>query len=200
MPFDDINFDSNGEIVDKPETLLIHEVEEGKDYAILISTAAGAWRYLIGDTVRFIDKENAEIIITGRTKHFLSLVGEHLSVDNMNKAIQLVSEEMNISIPEYCVTGEPVGSFFGHHWYIACDQNIDPIFIAKRIDENLCELNDDYAVERKSALKQVQLTILKENTFLSFMESKGKIGGQHKFPRVIKGDLLKDWKAFILNH
>ena len=199
VPFDDTNFDNNGDMIEKPETLMIHEVEEGKDYAVLISTAAGAWRYLIGDTVRFIDKENAEIIITGRTKHFLSLVGEHLSVDNMNKAVQLVSEEMNISIPEYCVTGEPVGTFFGHHWYIACDQNIDPILLAKSIDEKLCVLNDDYAIERKSALKEVKLTILKENTFLSFMQSKGKVGGQHKFPRVIKGDLLKDWKAFILN-
>jgi hypothetical protein len=117
----------------------------------------------------------------------------------MNKAVQLVSEEMNISIPEYCVTGEPVGTFFGHHWYIACDQDIDPAILANSIDEKLCALNDDYAVERKSALKEVKLTILKENTFLSFMQSKGKLGGQHKFPRVIKGDLLKDWKAFILN-
>ena len=66
-----------------------------KDYAILISTNAGAWRYLIGDTVRFVDIVKSEIIITGRTKHFLSLVGEHLSVDNMNKAVQLVSEELN---------------------------------------------------------------------------------------------------------
>jgi hypothetical protein len=199
VPFDDTNFDSNGEMIEKPKTLMIHEVEEGKDYAILISTAAGAWRYLIGDTVKFIDKENAEIIITGRTKHFLSLVGEHLSVDNMNKAVQLVSEELNISIPEYCVTGEPVGSFFGHHWYIACDQQIDSATIAKLIDEKLCALNDDYAVERKSALKEVKLTILKENTFLSFMESRGKVGGQHKFPRVLKGTVLTDWKAFILN-
>ena len=77
VPFDDINFDANGEMVEDPATLLIHEVEEGKDYGILISTSAGAWRYLIGDTVRFIDKENAEIIITGRTKHFLSLVERH---------------------------------------------------------------------------------------------------------------------------
>ena len=91
VPFDEINFDDNGEMIENPEALMIHEVEEGKDYAILISTPAGAWRYLIGDTVRFVDKSNAEIIITGRTKHFLSLVGEHLSVDNMNKAIQLVS-------------------------------------------------------------------------------------------------------------
>ena len=200
VPFDDANFDSNGDLVTNPTTLLIHEVEENKDYAILISTVAGAWRYLIGDTIRFIDKENAEIIITGRTKHFLSLVGEHLSVDNMNKAIQLVSEELNISIPEFCVAGEPVGSFFGHHWYIACDQNLDPVALAQNIDEKLCILNDDYAIERKSALKEIKLTVLKEQAFLSFMEQKGKIGGQHKFPRVVKGDLLNEWKQFILNN
>jgi hypothetical protein len=197
VPFDDINFDANGEMVENPETFLIHEIEEGKDYAILISTAAGAWRYLIGDTIRFINKENAEIIITGRTKHFLSLVGEHLSVDNMNKAIQLVSEELNLSIPEYCVTGEPVGSFFGHHWYVACDQNINKIVLANKIDEKLILLNDDYAIERKSALKEVRITVLKEEAFMTFLTTKGKIGGQHKFPRVLKGALLEEWKLFI---
>ena len=200
VPFDDNNFDANGEMVENPEALMIHEVEEGKDYALLISTVAGAWRYLIGDTIKFINKQNAEIIITGRTKHFLSLVGEHLSVDNMNKAIQLVSEELNISIPEYCVTGEPEGSFFAHHWYIACDHDEDEKMLAQKIDEKLCELNDDYAVERKSALKNVHVKILKESVFLSFLERKGKVGGQHKFPRVIKGDLLTDWKFFILNN
>ena len=200
VPFDDNNFDADGEMIEKPQTLMIHEVEEGKDYAILISTAAGAWRYLIGDTVRFIDKGAAEIIITGRTKHFLSLVGEHLSVDNMNKAIQLVSEELNISIPEFCVTGEPSGNFFAHHWYIACDQNINELLLAEKIDAHLKILNDDYAVERKSALKNVMVTVLKENIFMSFMLSKGKVGGQHKFPRVLKGDMLKDWKAFISNN
>jgi hypothetical protein len=197
VPFDENNFDDNGEIVENPKTLMIHEVEEGKDYAILISTTAGAWRYLIGDTVRFIDKERAEIIITGRTKHFLSLVGEHLSVDNMNKAVQLVGEALNISIPEYCVTGEPSGSFFAHHWYIACDQALDEKVLAQKIDEQLIILNDDYAIERKSALKEIRLTLLPEKTFLAFLESKGKVGGQHKFPRVLKGDLLKDWKLFI---
>ena len=80
VPFDDKNFTAEGEMIDNPEALMLHEVEEGKDYALLISTTAGTWRYLIGDTVRFVDKERAEIIITGRTKHFLSLVGEHLSV------------------------------------------------------------------------------------------------------------------------
>ncbi len=70
IPFNDENFDAEGNVVENPETLMIHEVEEGKDYAILLSTAAGAWRYLIGDTVRFVDTERCEIVITGRTKHF----------------------------------------------------------------------------------------------------------------------------------
>jgi hypothetical protein len=199
VPFDENNFDAEGEMVENPEALMIHEVEEDKDYALLISTNAGAWRYLIGDTVRFVDKENAEIIITGRTKHFLSIVGEHLSVDNMNKAIHLVSEEFNLSIPEYGVRGENVDSLFGHHWYVACDQSADGVALAKAIDEKLITLNDDYAIERKSALKRIRVTVLKESVFMDFMQAKGKIGGQHKFPRVLKGDLLKDWEIFIQN-
>lgn len=199
VPFDENNFDADGEMVENPEALMIHEVEEGKDYALLISTNAGAWRYLIGDTVRFVDKENAEIIITGRTKHFLSIVGEHLSVDNMNKAIHLVSEEFNLSIPEYGVRGENVDSLFGHHWYVACDQSVDGVALAKAIDEKLIALNDDYAIERKSALKRIRVSVLKEAVFMDFMQAKGKIGGQHKFPRVLRGDILKDWEIFIQN-
>jgi hypothetical protein len=197
VPFDDINFDSDGEIIKDPETLMIHEVEEGKDYALLLSTSAGAWRYLIGDTIKFTDKEKCEIIITGRTKHFLSLVGEHLSVDNMNKAVQMASEEMNVCIPEFTVVGEPDESFFAHHWYVASDDTIDADALCKRIDEKLHELNDDYAVERKSALRKVLLDVLPESTFMEFMRSKGKVGGQHKFPRVLKGKMLEDWKLFL---
>ena len=118
----------------------------------------------------------------------------------MNKAIQLASEELNLSIPEYCVTGEPAGSFFAHHWYVACDQKIDEKLLASKIDEKLIELNDDYAIERKSALKDIRITVLKEEAFMTFLQSKGKIGGQHKFPRVLKGSMLEDWKLFISKH
>jgi hypothetical protein len=197
VPFDHHNFDADGEMVANPQALMIHEVEEGKDYAILLSTSAGAWRYLIGDTVRFVDKERCEIVITGRTKHFLSLVGEHLSVDNMNKAIQLVSEEMNLCIPEYTVVGEPEGSFFAHHWYVACDDVVSPQLLCEKIDEQLKRINDDYAVERRSALKNVYLDVLQEEQFMEFMRLKGKVGGQHKFPRVLKGKMLEDWKKFL---
>ena len=114
VPFDDENFDHNGDLTDKAVPLLINQVEQGKDYALLISTSAGTWRYLIGDTIRFTDTAKCEIVITGRTKHFLSLVGEHLSVENMNKAIQLASEKFNISIPEFTVAGLPYNNFFCH--------------------------------------------------------------------------------------
>ncbi len=197
IPFDDINFDSEGNVTDNPEVLMIHEVEENKDYALLLSTSAGAWRYLIGDTVRFVNKERAEIIITGRTKHFLSLVGEHLSVDNMNQALRMASEEMNISIPEFTVAGVPYDNFFAHHWYVACDDIVDKEQLVQKIDKHLKELNDDYAVERSSALKAVLLDVLKEKDFMEFMRQKGKVGGQHKFPRVLKGKMLEDWEIFL---
>ena len=197
VPFNDKNFDHNGNIMDNPEALTIEEVEEGKDYAILLSTTAGAWRYIIGDTVRFVDKQRSEIIITGRTKHFLSLVGEHLSVDNMNKAVQLASEELNVSIPEYTVAGVPHGLFFAHQWWLACDDHTDPEILRQTLDAKLRGLNDDYAVERQSALKDVYVKILPESTFMEFMRLKGKLGGQHKFPRVMKGKMYEDWIKFL---
>lgn len=197
VPFNDKNFDSEGNLADNPEVLMIHEVEEGKDYGLLLSTTAGAWRYLIGDTIRFTDKERCEIIITGRTKHFLSLVGEHLSVDNMNKAVQLVGDELNLCIPEFTVAGVPHGLFFAHQWWVACDDHTDPELLRTKIDERLKELNDDYAVERTSALKDVYLTVLPESKFMEFMKLKGKIGGQHKFPRVMKGKMYEDWVRFL---
>ncbi|RTL58308.1 MAG: GH3 auxin-responsive promoter [Sphingobacteriales bacterium] len=195
--FDDNNFDAGGNLRANAEALMIHEVEEGKDYALLLSTTAGAWRYLIGDTVRFTDKEKCEIIITGRTKHFLSLVGEHLSVDNMNKALQMAGEEMNVCIPEFTVAGIPYNNFFAHHWYVASDDPIDKDLLRKKIDDHLKALNDDYAIERSSALKEVFLDVLPEKDFMEFMRLKGKVGGQHKFPRVMKGAMLTDWQKFL---
>jgi len=176
---------------------MVQDVEQDKDYAIVISTNAGAWRYLMGDTVRFIDKKKNEIRITGRTKHFLSLVGEHLSVDNMNKAVQQVSEELNICIPEYTVAGLPDGSFFAHQWYVACNDTVEAEVLLHKIDQRLRDLNDDYAVERGSALREVRLQKLPEEKFLHFLELKGKVGGQHKFPRVLKGQMYEDWVKYL---
>lgn len=200
VPFDDKNFDSEGDLLVEHEAYMIDEIEEEKDYAILISTNAGAWRYAIGDTVRFVDIEKNEIIITGRTKHFLSLVGEHLSVDNMNNAIEMAAKDFNICIPEFTVAGVPHGSFFAHEWYIATDDEVDPAKLGQAIDSHLKILNDDYDVERKHALKAVTAHVLPEKIFMNFMNIKGKLGGQNKFPRVLKGKMLEEWKLFLSHY
>ena len=197
VPFEEKNFDENGDILDTAETLMIDEVEEGKEYALLLSSCAGAWRYIIGDVVKFTSKEESEIIITGRTKHFLSLCGEHMSVDNMNKAIELLGNDLNIAIPEFTVAGIPHGTLFAHHWYIGTDAKVDPEVIRAKLDGYLKDLNDDYAVERGAALKDIYVDVLPVGTFYKWMESKGKVGGQNKFPRVIKSAQYEDWKSFI---
>ncbi len=197
VPFNEDNFQSNGELMPDAKTLLIDEVEEGKDYAILLSTCAGAWRYLIGDVIKFTSVGECEIIITGRTKHFLSLCGEHLSVDNMNKAVELVSNEMNIDIKEFAVAGIPHGSLFAHHWFVGTDNKVDKKLLRDRLDYFLKGLNDDYAVERGAALKDIYVEVVPTKTFYEWMESKGKVGGQNKFPRVLKNTQLEEWKSFL---
>jgi len=197
VPFDETNFTQDGLMVEHPQTMLLNEVEENRDYAILISTCAGAWRYLIGDTIRFTNKTRAEFVITGRTKHFLSLCGEHLSVDNMVRGIQIVSEEMGIDIKEFTVQGIGYQGLFAHKWYLGIDDlNVDRNEVREKLDGALKKLNDDYAVERQAALKEVLVEVIPNQVFYDFMKSKGKEGGQHKFPRVI-GRLSDDWEAFL---
>jgi hypothetical protein len=195
--FDDNNFLPTGEIKPDADAVMIDEVEEGKDYALLLSSCAGAWRYLIGDVIRFTSVEESEIIIAGRTKHYLSLCGEHLSVDNMNKALEHASDELNIEIKEFTVAGIAHENLFAHQWYIGTDQKVDKKVLRDRIDFYLKELNDDYAVERSAALKEVFVEVLPLHKFYDWMEAKGKVGGQNKFPRVMKNAQLEEWKKFI---
>lgn len=200
VPFNEENFDSDGNVKPNAKALSILQVEEGVDYAILISTCAGAWRYLIGDTVRFTDVKRCEIIVTGRTKHFLSLCGEHLSVDNMNQAIKLVSADMDVRINEFCAVGVAYQGLFAHHWYIGTNKNVDEKTLKEKLDHHLKTLNDDYAVERTHALKDVIVSVLPNETFIDFLASKNKLGGQSKFPRVLKGKNLNEWEAFLEKH
>ncbi len=197
VPFNGANFDENGEIRPGSQVLPIEKVEENVDYALLITTCAGAWRYMIGDTIRFVSKDESEIVISGRTKHFLSLCGEHLSVDNMNKAIQMLEENHNVSIREFTVMGVPHGSLFGHHWFVGVEEDVDRQSLQQDLDEYLKSLNDDYAVERKHALKEMVLVTLPVHTFYEWMREEGKEGGQNKFPRVLKGGKATSWVKFL---
>lgn len=197
IPFNDGNFDSDGNLKPDPEVLTIREIKENVEYAILLSTVSGAWRYLIGDVVRFTSKATNEIVITGRTKHFLSICGEHLSVDNMTKAIEMLEDELNIEICEFSVAGERYGSLFAHRWYLGCDMKTDPALAARKIDEYLKVLNDDYRVERIEAIKEVFAEIFPSSVFNDWMRLQGKEGGANKFPRVLKKDLLAKWEEFL---
>lgn len=200
VPFNDKNFNAEGEIIKNPETLMISQVEEGKEYAILLSSCAGAWRYLIGDVIKFVNVKDSEIVITGRTKHFLSLCGEHLSVDNMNKAVQMVADELNIAIKEFTVAGIPYESLFAHHWYIGTDDAVDEAVLKEKLDQKLKELNDDYKVERSAALKEIFVEIIPSQVFYQWMKVQGKEGGQNKFPRVLKKAQLDHWRTFLTEH
>ncbi len=191
------NFDDEGNIKSNPEIVSIKDVEEDKEYAILISTCSGAWRYLIGDIVKFTSKEKSIIVITGRTKQFLSICGEHLSIDNMTRAIEMVENDLNIEIREFTVVGIEYESLFAHKWYLGSDNEFDSSLARKKIDEYLKILNDDYRVERIEAIKEVFVEILPMKAFSGWMKMKGKEGGAHKFPRVLNIKMYLEWEEYL---
>jgi hypothetical protein len=201
IPFNEDNFDENNDVRPNAESLNLRQVKKDQDYAILLTTCSGAWRYLIGDTIRFTDIESCEIKITGRTKHFLSVCGEHLSVDNMNTAITQLSDFIGEPINEYTVKGLSKNKSHSHQWYIACDKlGLNEKEIANKLDEYLCQTNDDYATERKHALKEVKVKILTLDIFISWMQEQGKFGSQNKFPRVLSNSKYDEWVNFLESH
>lgn len=197
VPFRDDNFDEEGNVRQDANTLLVDEVKENEEYALLLSSVAGAWRYLIGDTVKMIDKERNEIVITGRTKFFLNYCGEHLSQENMNRAIEMMGKNLNVDIREFTVAAIHYDSMFAHKWFIGTDDKLDPQKARQEIDKNLKKLNDDYRVERSAAIKEVFVEVLPIDAFYAYMKKYGKIGGQNKFPRVLKNSTYQDWEQFL---
>jgi phenylacetate-coenzyme A ligase PaaK-like adenylate-forming protein len=195
VPFNSDYFDENGELINQHDAFTISQVKEGVDYALLISTNAGLWRYLIGDLVRFINVETYEIKITGRIKQFLSLCGEHLSLDNINQALLAVSKEMKIGISEYTIYADAQNS--QHNWFIGTQNLFDENLFAQLMDQKLSGLNDDYAYVRKYNLQAPKFNFLPAQKFYDFLESMGKIGAQNKMPRVLNKVQSEKWLQFL---
>ena len=107
----------------------------------------------------------------------------------------LISLFLNLLLPVFRYE-----SLFAHHWFVGTDDKVDQKQLKEKIDEHLKALNDDYAVERSAALKEIFVDVIPVKTFYEWMESKGKVGGQNKFPRVMKNAQLEDWKSFLQNH
>jgi hypothetical protein len=199
IPFNEKNFDEDGNLRENPEVLTLKDIQPDVDYAILLSTVAGTWRYLIGDVIRFTSLDLLELQIVGRTKHYLSVSGEHLSVENMTRAIELLEHDYHVSVPEFTVAALPYEGMFMHKWWLGTTSPIDPEVAARAIDNYLKNLNDDYRTERLEAIRKVEVEVLPVEAFYDYLKSIGKVGAQVKFPRVMKKN-LEQWLEFVQNY
>ena len=172
-----------------PKALTIENVEVGIDYAMVISTNGGLWRYMIGDTIRFVSKNPHRIIISGRTKHYMNAFGEEVMIDNAEKALLKACQTTNAIIKEY--TAAPVFMATNtqgcHQWLIEFEQLPSNIELFRNtLDQELQKVNSDYEAKRYKdiTLASPILTIARDNLFFDWLASKGKLGGQNKVPRL----------------
>ena len=165
------------------------EVELGTNYAVVITTNAGLWRYQIGDTVRFTSLNPYRIKITGRTKHHINVFGEELIIENAEEALKHTCHETGAEIKDYTVapifmTGREKGA---HEWLIEFKNTPEKLDIfCDSLDRALQSLNSDYEAKRYNnmTLNKPRIHIARENLFYDWLKSKGKLGGQHKIPRL----------------
>lgn len=174
---------------ENPQTIMLDEVEIGTNYALIITTNAGLWRYKIGDTVRFTSKYPFRIKISGRTKHFINAFGEEVIIENAEIAIQQACAATEATISDF--TAAPIfmesKTRGGHEWVIECPKMpTDQAKFVTVLDETLREINSDYDAKRKNnaALQQPKIHFVAPGTFYRWMEKRGKLGGQNKVPRL----------------
>jgi hypothetical protein len=172
-----------------PTTIGLDKVVVGKQYAIVISTNGGLWRYMPGDTIAFTNKYPFRIKVTGRLKHFMNAFGEEVIVDNSDKAITIACEQTGAVVNDY--TAAPV--FFSsqnngtHEWLIEFEKApTDLAHFTYELDTALKNINSDYEAKRHKdiALRMPILHSLAKGSFNQWLSSKGKLGGQHKVPRL----------------
>ena len=182
LPMEDIHEES-------PKTLGLDQVELNKNYALIISTNAGLWRYMIGDTIKFTCLSPHRIQITGRTKHFINAFGEELIIDNAEKGLSRACSETGAIIRDYTACpiyfkGNDAG---GHEWIIEFEKKPDDIErFTDVLDETLRSVNSDYDAKRYKdmALLRPTIHVAADGIFYNWMKNRGKLGGQHKVPRL----------------
>lgn len=172
-----------------PRACCLEEVELGKNYAMLISTSCGLWRYMIGDTVRFTSRDPYKLVITGRTKHFINAFGEELIVDNAEKGLAKACAETGAQVLDY--SAAPVfmdaNAKCRHQWLIEFARMPDSVeHFAAVLDATLKEVNSDYEAKRSKdiALQPLEVIVARQGLFHDWLAQKGKLGGQHKIPRL----------------
>ncbi len=172
---------------ENPKTLTLEDVELGKNYAMVITTNAGLWRYLIGDTVTFTSVNPFRIRITGRTKNFINVVGEEIIMDNAERALVIACNKTDAVINEYTAAPLFQGDDVAHQWLIEFNKAPENLeFFNEALDNALKSLNSDYEAKRYHdlVLKRPEINPLPVNTFYKWMKNRDKLGGQHKVPRL----------------
>lgn len=174
---------------DNPRTLLLEEVELDKNYAMVITTNSGLYRYKIGDTVKFTSLQPFKIKITGRTKQFINVFGEEVMVSNTDAALSATCSDFGVKVLEYSVA--PIflstAGKGGHEWMIEfVDPPSDPNQFANALDDHLKRVNSDYEAKRfhDLALEPLKVNIAAKGTFFHWMKGRNKIGAQQKVPRL----------------
>jgi hypothetical protein len=181
----------------EPETIGLQDVEMHRNYALVISTNGGLWRYLLGDTIRFTSIKPFKIKVSGRLKHYINAFGEEVIVDNTDKAIAIASEKTGAIVSDY--TAAPVyfsdSSNGAHEWLIEFEKEASDLnAFTKELDNALKTINSDYEAKRHKdiALSLPIVHAVKKGTFAEWLRSKGKLGGQHKVPRLSNERTLID--------
>lgn len=174
---------------ENPTVVPLWGVETGKNYAMVISTSCGLWRYVIGDTIQFTSKNPYKFIITGRTKYFINAFGEELIMDNAEKGLAYACRETGAEVLEY--TAAPVfmdeQAKCRHQWLIEFAKAPDDMEkFATLLDRKLQEINSDYEAKRYKdiTLQHLEISVARKDLFNDWLKQKGKLGGQHKVPRL----------------
>lgn len=174
---------------ENPAVVPLWGVETGKNYAMVISTSCGLWRYIIGDTVQFTSTNPYKFIITGRTKHFINAFGEELIVDNADQGLRYACQETGAEVMEY--TAAPVfmdeNGKCRHQWLIEFAKEPEDIaHFAELLDSQLQKINSDYEAKRYKdiTLQPLEIVVARPGLFHTWLKQRGKLGGQHKVPRL----------------
>ncbi|MEB2774168.1 GH3 auxin-responsive promoter family protein [Algoriphagus sp. D3-2-R+10] len=190
IPFDERGITESGELQSDPLVLGIDEVEVGKEYVLLLTSCAGAWRYTIGDVIRFESLDPPQIKITGRTKFFLNVVGSQLSEEKMDKAILELAEFYDTTINEYMVGAiKNENGDYIHQWVLVSDVKAEGL--AEKLDELLKSANKNYAVARSQALKGISVKVISKDQYTDYLAQTNKKGGQTKTPKVMVAEKME---------
>jgi hypothetical protein len=189
-----------------PRRFWLSNVEVGVNYAIVLTTCAGLWAYLLGDTVRFVSRRPPRLVVTGRTSYMMSAFGEHLIGEEIEDAVAAAAHSISAEVRDFAVGAlfPELSGELGRHLFVVefavAPDGVRVAAFADAIDRRLADLNDDYRSHRAAGFGMAapQIQVVPPGFFASWMRARGRLGGQNKVPRVINDrQLLADLRSFV---